>query len=236
MKGGLAQLDLIGTNQWKRPIYYTSGGFDGSLGLENFYRTDGLAYRLVPVETRYQSLLEMGDIDTGILYDKLMNTYQWGRMEQVDVMLDYYTIRTLLVIRFRSLYTRLAIRLLQEGDKERAIGVLDHCMTLAPGHKVPYDQYISGITIPDGKGGLIHHEGIIEAYYQCEETGKANAILEDHYRILADELAFYSAMKPRLRNSIQREINEAVFQMEELEILLRQYGQTELMTKLGIQG
>ncbi|MCK4745924.1 MAG: DUF2723 domain-containing protein, partial [Bacteroidales bacterium] len=34
LKGNLAQLDVLASNQWDRPIYYTSGGFDGSLGLE----------------------------------------------------------------------------------------------------------------------------------------------------------------------------------------------------------
>jgi len=47
LKGSLAQLDLLGSNKWERPIYYTSGGYDGSLGLERYYRTEGLAYRIV---------------------------------------------------------------------------------------------------------------------------------------------------------------------------------------------
>ena len=109
MKGSLAQLDVLGTNKWKRPVYYTSGGFDGSLGLERYYRTEGLAYRVVPIETPYKSILAMGGIDTDTLYDRLMNTFEWGRMNQEDVQLDYYTIRTLSVIRFRSLHTRLAL-------------------------------------------------------------------------------------------------------------------------------
>ncbi len=49
--------DVISSNKWKRPIYYTSGGFDSSLGLEKYYRTEGLAYRLVPVETPYESIM-----------------------------------------------------------------------------------------------------------------------------------------------------------------------------------
>ena len=53
LKNNLAQLDILGSNQWDRPIYYTSGGFDGSLGLEEYYRNEGLAYRVVPVKTPY---------------------------------------------------------------------------------------------------------------------------------------------------------------------------------------
>ncbi len=234
MKGALAQLDVLGSNNWDRPIYYTSGGFDGSLGLERFYRTEGLAYRVVPIETPYKSILEMGEIDTDTLYHRLMNTFEWGRMNQGDVQLDYYTIRTLSVIRFRSLYTRLAIQLMNRGEKEKAVGVLDRCMELAPSRVLPYDQYVSGITIPDRKGGLIHHEGLIEAYYLCGEMAKANAILREHYSTLTEEYLYHNSMKPQHKNSIQRESNELLFQMEELRILLQKFDQTEMMLELGL--
>ena len=236
LKNNLAQLDIISSNKWKRPIYYTSGGFDGSLGLEEFYRNEGLAYRLVPVKTPFESILVMGDIDTDTLYKRLMNQFEWGRMNAEDVQLDYYTIRTMSVIRFRSIYTRLAMLLLQDGDRVRAVEVLDRCMELAPSRVLPYDQYVTGITMPNGDEGVIHHEGIIEAYYLCGETEKANHILSEHYQNLSKEVSYYNAMKARHRSSIRREINEAMFQMEELRILLQNFQQEELMLELGISG
>ena len=236
LKNNLGQLDILGSNQWERPIYYTSGGFDGSLGLEEYYRNEGLAYRVVPVRTPYESILVMGEIDTDTLYHRLMNLFQWGRMNEEDVQLDYSTIRTLSVIRFRSLYTRLAMELLQEGDKERAVEVLDRCMKLAPSRVLPFDQYVTGITMPGNEGGIIHHEGIIEAYYLCGETQKANEILQEHYNRLTSDIQYYSAMKSHHRSSINREINEARFQMEEMKNLLQTFGQDELLLKLGISG
>jgi len=236
LKNSLGQMDVIASNQWNRPVYYTAGGFDGSLGLEEFYRHEGLAYRLVPYRTPYESILVMGDMDTDTLYDRLMNKFEWGRMNAEDVQLDYYTIRTMLVIRFRSLYTRLAMQLMEEGDKEKALEVLDRCMELAPSHVLPFDQYITGITLPTKEGGVIHHEGIIEAYYLCGEAEKANAILLEHYQNLVEEVHYFNSMKPRHSSSIQREINEAMYQMEELKILLQNFKQEELMLKLGISG
>ena len=236
LKNNLGQLDIITSNKWNRPIYYTAGGFDGSLGLEEFYRNEGLAYRLVPVKTPYESILVMGDIDTEMLYDRLMNKFEWGRMNAEDVQLDYYTIRTMSVIRFRSLYTRLAMTLLQEGDRERAVEVLDRCMELAPSRVLPYDQYITGITLPQRDGAVIHHEGIIEAYYLCGEVEKANEILSEHYQNLSEQLGYFRAMKPRHSSSIQREMNECMFQMEELRILLENFQQEELSLELGISG
>jgi len=234
MKGGLAQLDVLGSNKWERPIYYTSGGFDGSLGLEKYYRTEGLAYRVVPEQTPYKSVLEMGKIDTDTLYERLMNTFKWGRMNEEDVQLDYYTIRTLSVIRFRSLHTRLALQLLKEDQKEKAVNVLDRCMELAPSRVLPYDQYVSGITIPDGKGGILHFEGLIEAYYLCGEIEKANMILREHYQGLSELAYYYNSMKPRQKSSIQRETNEVLYQIEEIRMLLQNYKQTDLLLELGL--
>lgn len=234
LKNTLGQLDIITSNKWKRPIYYTAGGFDGSLGMEEYYRNEGLAYRLVPIRTPYESILEMGDIQSDTLYKRLMNQFEWGRMNAEDVQLDYYTIRTMSVIRFRSLYTRLALQLLEEGKRELAIEVLDRCMELAPSRVLPYDQYISGLTLPSGQEDFIHHEGLIEAYYLCGETAKANEILSEYYTTLKIELLFYNSMKSRHRSSIQREISETMYKMEELKILLQNFHQEQVMLELGI--
>jgi hypothetical protein len=41
-------------------------------------------------------------------------------------------------------------------------------------------------------------------------------------------------MKPRHKNTIQREINEVLFQLEEMNMLMQQYDQEELMLELGL--
>ncbi|MBN1132474.1 MAG: DUF2723 domain-containing protein [Bacteroidales bacterium] len=235
MKGNIAQLDIFANNYWERPIYFTSGGFDGSLGLENYYQLEGLAYRVVPIRSEYNRYIDISPIDTDILYDNLMNKFQWGRMNEPDVLLDYYTIRTFSVIRFRSIYTRLALALLEEGEKEKAIEVLDRCMELAPDHVLPYDRYISGITIPLNQQESIHLDGVIEAYYKCGEMEKANAVLREYYQILVEEANYYNTLKPRLRENVQRELYEAIAQIEDMGVLLQQYGQRDLMLELGIE-
>lgn len=138
------------------------------------------------------------------------------------------------MIRFRSLYTRLALELLKEGEEKKAKNVLDRCMELAPARVLPFDQYVSGITIPDREGGVIHYEGVIEVYYMCGETEKANAILKEHYTSLSEKYLYLSSMKQQHQNSIQREINEVIFQMEELSILLQKFEQKDLILELGL--
>jgi hypothetical protein len=224
LKGSMAQLDIFAHNDWKRPIYYTSGGFDGSLGIENYYQLEGLAYKVVPIDTPEESVLVMGKIDTDKMYDNVMNKFTWGRMNEPDVTLDYYTIRTLSVIRFRSLHTRLSLALLEEGDTVKAVKVLDRCMELAPNDVVPYDRFVAGLTFPDGKGNTLHHEGLIEAYYMCGETQKANTILEEYNDILTERMTYFQSLNQRLMENIQQDWYEVMAQLEELQVLLRQYG------------
>ena len=233
LKGNMAQMDIFANNNWERPIYFTAGSFSGSLGLEPYYQLDGLAYKLVPIRTPQESILVMGRIDPDKMYDIVMNRFSWGRMNEEDVTLDYYSLRTLSVIRFRNLHTRLALKLLEKGDKERAVEVLDHCMELAPHSVLPYDQYIGGLTFPRGEGNMIHHEGIIEAYFMCGETEKANDILNEYFDILNQKLNYFNSLEPEYRKVVEQEQYETMSQMEELRILLTTFGERDKLLELG---
>jgi len=234
LKGNMAQLDIFAQNEWERPIYFSAGGFDGSMGLEEYYQLDGLSYQVVPIKTPQESMLVMGRIDPDKMYDVVMNKFSWGRMNQEDVTLDYYSERTLSVIRFRSLHTRLALALLKAGDTARAVKVLDRCMELAPHHVLPYDNYIAGITFPQRDGMDIHHEGIIEAYYMCGETEKANNLLTEYYDILTQQMTYFNSLSTSDKNSVQQDMYQSMAQIEELRNLLRTFDQEELMIELGI--
>ena len=50
LKNQLAVLDMIQNNNWERPIYFAvTTGPDSYMGLQEFFRLEGLAYRLVPI-------------------------------------------------------------------------------------------------------------------------------------------------------------------------------------------
>lgn len=154
-------------------------------------------------------------------------------MNEDDVTLDYYSERTLSVIRFRSLHTRLALALLEEGKREKAVEVLDKCMELAPHHVLPYDNFIAGITFPQQDGTRIHHEGIIEAYYMCGETEKANDLLSEYYDILMQQMTFFNSLNSTDQESVQQEMYQTMAQVEELRMLLVNYRQEDKMLELG---
>ena len=140
-KSDFIVLDILANNNWERPVYYVSSGHDGTLGLDEYFQLEGFAYRLVPIKTPVSNQLDVGRIDTDILYDRLMNTYRWGNMNDPDVYLDDFHVRTMSIVRLRNRFVRLADELIRQGDNKRAKMVLDKCNELTPHEKIPYDYF-----------------------------------------------------------------------------------------------
>ncbi len=191
MKSSMIQLDIIANNNWNRPVNFVAAGNEGALSLEKYFRMDGLSYRLVPIESTGSSFLNYGSINTDILYDRVMNTFRWGRINEPDVYLDHTTMHTLSVIKIRNIHSRLAEELIAEGKKDSAVVVLDRIMELTPHERIPYDIFVPPV---------------IEAYYAAGEAGRADSIAYEFAGILENELACYLSLKPKFKNTIDYEI------------------------------
>jgi len=216
LKNEMMQLDILATNEWERPIYFVSGGAEGALQLEDYFQNEGYAYRFVPIRTSGRNFLTYGRIDTDILYDNLMNKFRYGRMEEPDVYLDFYHIRTIAVIKLRNNFTRLAEELLKENKKDSAVQVLDRIMELAPNAKIPYDLFVPPIT---------------EAYYNCGQKEKANDIVKEHLDLITEELVYYFSVDADLRQNLDYETRVALQLSQEYVQITDKTGETELNQK-----
>ncbi|MBR8535589.1 DUF2723 domain-containing protein [Carboxylicivirga sediminis] len=119
-KNDIALLDIIASNNWERPIYFTIGA-DPEIfnGLEKHLRYDGLVYKLVP--QRQQD-------NTPIFYDtdQLLNTFI-NKIDLGDGSLayyDHYCRRTFDVIKYRQIGNLLAADLLEQKRMEEAQAVV----------------------------------------------------------------------------------------------------------------
>ena len=73
-------MELFGSNDWERPIYYsTTVSSENYLNLEDYMLREGLALRVAPV--RYSNSNYLGKVETDEMYNKLMNEFDWGGME-----------------------------------------------------------------------------------------------------------------------------------------------------------
>jgi hypothetical protein len=129
------------------------------MGLEKYFQLEGLAYRLVPYSVPSPDG-QTGVLHTEKMYDRLMNQFKWGGLNNPKLYFDETNTR--MVMNFRNNYSRLAESLYQKGATERAIAVLDKCMNEFPGNVVN----LSYFSIP-----------IIDLYYKLGQTEKGNQVL-----------------------------------------------------------
>jgi hypothetical protein len=124
-----------------------------------------------------------------------MKKYVWGGANDKKVNIDYNHVRTIMVVKARLNYARLAKALAKEGKNEKAIEVLDYCMNSLPLDKIPYDPYM-----PD----------IIEAFFAAGSTDKAvemtNALCNHYY----EQLDYYLKQTPYIISSAEYEIQSAL--------------------------
>ncbi|PIP55373.1 MAG: hypothetical protein COX07_00275, partial [Bacteroidetes bacterium CG23_combo_of_CG06-09_8_20_14_all_32_9] len=214
-KSELTILDILSNNKWNRPVYFaiTVGG-DSYMNLDDYFRLDGMAYRLTPIKSANKDG-QTGWIDTDILYNNLMNKFVWGGIERKDVYLNENNMR--MTMNFRNNFARLASALINEGKRDSAIKVLDRCMKVMPAETVPYNVFILGI---------------MEAYYRTGEMAKATAILEKMMKITEGELDYYLSLDKEYLSMVNNETKRAMSVMQELSRLTRTYSQPELNKKI----
>ena len=195
MKSQLIVLDILAHNNWERPIYFITGYHNDALGLEEYFQLEGLAYRLVPIKSQNKNWIEYGRIDPDILYQNMVKKFLWRGANQKNVDIDYNHKRTIIVIKARLNYAKLAKALVAEGKNEKAIETLNFCMDALPLDKIPYDPYTADI---------------IEAYFAAGATEKAtemsNAFCDYYYK----RLDYFLKQKPYIVNSAEFEIQTAL--------------------------
>jgi hypothetical protein len=143
-KGDLAIMDLLSTNNWKRPVYYsTTVPSSQYKGLEKYFVQEGLAYRVVPIKTDKPEQGEFGTIDVDIMYDNMMNKFKWGNAEDPKVYLDENNRR--MFSNFRRIFGTLAKELLVKGDTVKAIEAVHRGLAIVPAEKIPNDFFSVGL-------------------------------------------------------------------------------------------
>ncbi|MDA3779830.1 MAG: DUF2723 domain-containing protein [Bacteroidales bacterium] len=217
LKSELMILDLLATNNWERPVYFVSAGGDSNMGLDNYLQLEGFAYRLVPIKTESNDYLNIGGIDADIMYNNLMNKFQWGNMNDTNIYVDHTLSRTTSVIRIRNKFSRLANKLLENGEKDKAVAVLDKCVELMPNKNFPYDLFVLNI---------------IESYYKAGANDKANKIVKKFASISEHDMNYYFALEEPFASSLDYEKRVSAHIMQRLIDVTQRYKQAELSKEI----
>ncbi|MDU0371824.1 DUF2723 domain-containing protein [Hymenobacter endophyticus] len=178
-KKSLVILDILATNNWQRPVYFSSTVDSRDfMGLQPYFQLEGMAYRILPAkDPNYDPKggQEEGYVATGLMYDKLMNKFAYRGLDNANIFYDENNLR--FPANYRDKFSRLADALLASGDKARAKQVIDKCFEVMPDKAVPYDYYVPQF---------------IPALVAVGEQQRANEIMDTMTGRAERALAYYS--------------------------------------------
>lgn len=220
-KNKLVIYDCLDGWMWDRPLYFTSQSSAEDLGLENYLRYDGFAFKFVPV---YNQDANIPYVDTDVMYDKLMNVYKWRGMGEKGVYIDHFHERTTRVIGVRQMFNSLALNLITEHKVDSAKQVLQKLDEIMPNWQIPYFD-----------------DGIITTAYAHYMTGNMEAGNNELKTLafnLMDEIEWYNSLKDN-QDEIYKKIEGS--KIEYLRTTLRiyqmavQYSQKSLCEELELR-
>ena len=217
-KNRLMMLDIVTNNNWKRPIYFSGGAFDSEdyIWMKEYLQLEGMVYKLVPVKTALSkdaSPLEMGQIDTDKMYEKVMK-WDWGNSESPKIYHDPETRKN--SITYRTNLSRLMNQLIIEGKKDMAKNIIDLAMTKMP---LEYFDYYSIL------------EPFTDGYYKIDEKAKAQQLLEKLIGKYQENLNYYGKLKSSEQSSIAIPIITDIERYRSLLQVMKENGDADFYNK-----
>lgn len=217
-KHNMIMLDIIRSNNWKRPIYFSGGSPDREdyAWCQDYLQLDGLVYKLVPVKNpmpKDGNPMDMGFIDSEKMYNIVMK-WQWGNSGSPDIYHDQQTIRY-----SRSLRKNLALlteQLINEGKYDKAAKVADLVMTNLP------PEYYSFYFI---------YEPFANAYYKNGNKKEARELLTQLINKYKEKLEYHKSLPAEDQNSDYQTIIRDIEQYRGLLLVMKTNGDTDLYNK-----
>ena len=170
-KPELFLLDLLSNYEWDRPLNLLNMGGDLNVGIKDYLMFDGFSYRFTPIRNKVSST-DAGKVDALALYDKMKTDYKWDALKRTDYFVDYQNMYTFLgVLSQRQLFLTVANALIDAGENEKAIEMMDMCQEVFPEQNFPLE------TIPVGFNGNDYMVAqMIENYYYLGQADKAHSL------------------------------------------------------------
>ncbi|MES2704952.1 MAG: DUF2723 domain-containing protein [Bacteroidota bacterium] len=212
-KSDLAILNIIAAvanEGWKRPIYFDAGLRQGDYGgTGDYLHMEGLVYHLLPykyIDSVKVNQQVLGSINTAKSYDLFMK-FTYGGAERTDVYFDEPNRHELVTYRMDASF--LANQLSADGQKDKAVQVLDKVLTGITEQSYPYDY--TGYFLAS-------------SYYRAGAIKKASDLTDKIVRNASDNVKWVSALTGDDRASMANEAQQQFQIMQSLTQVAYQSG------------
>jgi len=215
-KNEMMIIDLIANNNWERPIYFAiTVGDQYYINLQDYFQLDGMAYKLVPIKHK-GSYMSKGRINTNVLYDNIMNKFEWGGITNPKVYLDETNRR--MTLNMKSNFSRLTDALITENKIDSAKVVLDKYYELIENPNVEFSYYDLFLA---------------NSFYQVNQIDKANAIINKLAEEEKQNFIYYSNLPQSQQTLIENDKYRNLAIINQMIVSLRDNNQTVLDKKLS---
>lgn len=219
-KNQMMVLDMLATANWERPIYFaTTVGNSHYLNLEPYFQLEGLAYKIVPIKTSTRSYGNDGRVNSDILYDNLMNKFQWGGLDTNPEKIYMDENNRRFVMNLKSTFLSLTEQLVKEKKYKKAEEVLDKCFSLFNADQAPYNYY-----------DLL----LADLYYQIDKNDKGQEILKTAANLFHDEAEYYLSLEDEYLAGITDDVGRLALMYEETIKMFYAKDEIELANEYGM--
>jgi len=211
-KAGLTLYDMLVTNNWERPVYFSQTvPKSGYYGLQDYFQLEGLAYRLIPIKTK-DTASNLGRIDSDILFKNMMTKFKWGNINKEGIYRDENIRR--MCLNLRNNFLSLSNTLISENKNAKAIEVLDRSRELLPNEVSSYD-YIALL--------------MAENYLKLGKRDTAMDMMNIIHTRLTQELDYYNSLEPTSLSDFVRSGRRNQAMLSEMKRIVELYKKKELV-------
>lgn len=194
-KNDLLFISMFAEYNWDRAIYFSGGGISdpaNTFWLNDYLENNGFSYKLIPIYTPFGQDGKLGRSNTENML-RNFNDFKWANYNMPNA--SFANTDRNYTNTYRNIASRLASDLIEEGDVETAVKVLDKTMEMIP-DEPRYDYGLST-------------ERIALSYQKAGENEKAEALLNSTKKRLQEKLDFYESLPAHLRYTITTDLSEA---------------------------
>ena len=206
-KGDLMMLEIISNANWTRPIYVAmTVGADNYMNLGDNFVQEGLANRITPFTTSRggKSIEGTKNFDTEKTYANMMTRYKYGGVSKPGVYIDETVMR--MCNTHRRLFAQLALNLISEGKKDKALKALDRCMKELPAYNIPMDFMSGGADLA-------------KAYALLGKTKEAQAIIDSVWKNAYEHATYYLSLSGNNFAMSQRDVMTQLYILNNVRLV-----------------
>jgi len=216
-KNDIMTLDLIASNDWKRPMYFAApNSVRNFLDIEQYCYMEGWVYKFMPVmpdSTNY--IPSLGSIDAIGSYDIAMNKCKWGNLDAPGVYVDPESLNSSMRPKMDALFV--GQMLLDKGMKKECKALVDQYLTKFPDPKFVYDMY----NLP-----------FVDMYYKCGDTASAVRLSSRLADVMGQNLDYYASFSAADKAVFNEDVQASVEVLNRLKAAAEQNNQPKLTTKI----